>query len=113
MVFDGEELLEFAIKAIKKNVDWVSATYQSTSYFGNPADPNLAITMHRLKEEGLVDELIHFEPDLSLEPKENELKLRNIGLEASKKAGCTHHISADVDEFLQTRAIRIRKKNNG
>lgn len=45
--------------------------------------------------------MIHFDPDLSIHPKYNELRLRNIGLEASKKANCTHHISADVDEFYE------------
>ena len=99
MVFDGEELLEFAIKSIRKNIDFISATYQSVSYFGNPADPNLKITLDRLKSEGLIDELIHYETDLTKHHKWNELQLRNIGLEASRKAGCTHHISADVDEF--------------
>lgn len=109
MVFDGEELLEFAAKSIRKNVDYISATYQTTSYFGNLADPNLAITMNRLKDSGLIDEIIHFEPDLSVHPKDNELKLRNIGLEASRKAGCTHHISADVDEFYKSNELEYAK----
>jgi len=110
MVFDGEELLEFTIKAIRKNVDWVSATYQNVSYFGNTADPELSITLHRLKQEGLIDELIFYNTDLSLEPKENELRLRNIGLEASRKAGCTHHISLDVDEFYLANQLEYAKK---
>lgn len=43
MVFDGEELLEFAIKSIRNEIDHISVTYQTTSYFGNPADPELSI----------------------------------------------------------------------
>lgn len=113
MVFDGEELLEFAIKNIRKNVDFISATYQNVSYFGNPADPNLKLTLDRLKAEGLIDELIHYETDLTKHHKWNELKLRNIGLEASRKAGCTHHISADVDEFYNPIQLDYAKNNIG
>lgn len=98
MVFDGEELLEFAIKSIRKNIDFVSVTYQDTSYFGNKTE-GLFEKLDSLKKMGLIDELIFFEPDFSVHHKDNELKLRNIGLEASRKAGCTHHISSDVDEF--------------
>lgn len=100
MVFDGEELLEFAAKSIRSEVDHISVTYQSVSYFGNAADPSLAATLHRLHAIGLIDELLHYDTDLSLPPKENELRLRNLGLEASRRAGCSHHISSDVDEFF-------------
>lgn len=105
MVFDGEELLPFAVKAIRPAVNHISVTYQTTSYFGNPARSDL---LHTLKQCD-VDELIHYEPDLTLHPKENELKLRNIGLEASKRAGCTHHISSDVDEFYIASQLETAK----
>lgn len=110
MVFDGEELLEFSVKSIRQNVNHIAATYQTTSYFGNAADPSLFETMTRLKSEGLLDEIIHFEPDLSLPPKDNELALRNIGLEASRRAGCSHHISADVDEFYKSDQLEYAKR---
>lgn len=110
MVFDGEELLPFAIKKIRNNVDHVSVTYQSVSYWGNPADPILLETLEKLKKEGLVDELIFYETNLNLSPKENELNLRNLGLEASRKAGCTHHISADTDEFYIPEQLEFAKK---
>lgn len=110
MVFDGEELLEFAIKSIRKVVDHVSVTYQAISYFGNPSGDDLLPLLERLKSEGLIDELIFYETDLSIHHKENELKLRNIGLEASRRAGCTHHISADVDEFYKPDQLEYVKK---
>lgn len=109
MIFDGEELLEFAIKSIRNQIDHVSVTYQTTSYFGNPSDPKLPELLHQLKDKKLIDEVIYFEPDLSVHPKVNELKLRNIGLEASRKAGCTHHISADVDEFYKADQLEYVK----
>jgi hypothetical protein len=110
MVFDGEELLEFAVKSIRSEVDHISATYQTISYFGNKNNTNIKQTMENLKSQGLIDELIYYTPKLSLPPKENELKLRNIGLEASKKAGCTHHISSDVDELYTAEQLAYAKK---
>lgn len=116
MVFDGVELLEFAVKSIRNQIHHISVTYQTISYFGNPADSNLIPILNKLKGEGLVDELIYFEPDLSLHHKKNEIQLRNIGLESSRRNGCTHHISADVDEFYEENQLEYAKdimsKNN-
>lgn len=109
MVFDGEELLEFAAKAIRNKVDHISVTYQTTSYFGNPSDPELPDLLDKLKSQGLIDEIIYYEPDLKIHHKLNELRLRNIGLEASRKANCTHHISADVDEFYNPEQLEFAK----
>lgn len=100
MVFDGVELLEFALKAIRSEIDHISVTYQTVSYFGNQNDVDIVSIIKDLESQGLIDESLHFHPDLSVShPKYNELKLRNLGLEMSRKAGCTHHISADVDEL--------------
>lgn len=110
MVFDGEELLEFTAKALREAVDWISVTYQTTSYFGNKTNTNLKETLNQLKANGIIDQIIFYEPNLLLHHKENELILRNIGLEASKKAGCTHHISLDVDEFFIASELNFAKK---
>ena len=110
MVFDGEELLEYATKSIRNQVDFISVTYQTTSYFGNPSGPDLLPLLERLKAEKLIDQLIFYEPDLKLHHKENELRLRNIGLQASREAGCTYHISADVDEFYVAEQLEYAKK---
>ena len=87
MVFDGEELLEFAVKSIRNVIDYISVTYQDVSYFGNKADPNLLPYLENLKKEGLIDEILFYKTDLSIHHKQNELNLRNLGLEESKKAG--------------------------
>lgn len=109
MVFDGEELLEFAVKSIRNVIDYISVTYQDVSYFGNKADPNLLPYLENLKKEGLIDEILFYKTDLSIHHKQNELNLRNLGLEASKKAGCSHHISADVDEFYKPDELSYAK----
>lgn len=40
-MFDGQELLEPSIRAIKSEVDYVCVVYQTVSNFGNPAHPHL------------------------------------------------------------------------
>lgn len=113
MVFDGEELLKPAIKSIREQVDFVSVTWQKTSYHGNQNDTDIEKFINNLKYEGLIDQSIFFEPDLTKTPKENELKLRNIGLKASKDFGCTHHISFDVDEFVLPEQLKFAKDTFG
>lgn len=108
-VFDGEELLEFAIEPIRDQLYHISVVYQIISYFGNAASPDLLPTLDNLKTAGLIDETIFYENDASIGPKANELIHRNLGLEASRKAGCSHHISADVDEFYDRHQLRYAK----
>lgn len=106
--FDGHELLEFALKAIRSEVDFVSVVYQNTSYFGKSADLWLLPNLERLKSIGLVDRLILSEP-LPITPMENEVNNRNLGLAASAEAGCSHHISADVDEMYLPEQLAFAK----
>lgn len=109
MVFDGFELLEAAIKSVRQVTDFISVTYQNTSYFGNPASPDLLTTLENLRNQKLIDKLIFFETNLKIHHKINELNLRNVGLNASREAGCTHHISADVDEFYKPQELEFAK----
>lgn len=107
MVFDGSELLKFAVASIRKHVDFISVVYQTTSYFGNPADPELVPNVQAL--EGVVDKTVCCQPNLKLHHKVNELNYRNVGLQLSREAGCTHHISADVDEFYRPEELERAK----
>jgi len=106
-VFEGEELLEFVLRPIRDQLDFVSVFYQNVSYFGNTAQPELIL--EPLVQEGLIDKLILFKPDLKVDSKVNELAIRNLGVEKSVKAGCTHHIAADVDEFYAPEQLYFSK----
>lgn len=97
-VFDGDELLEYAIRSIRDVVDFVSVVWQSVSYFNQPAPCGL---LSRLQKLNLIDEIVHHDQDFTIGGKANELNIRNTGVRLSAAAGCTHHISADVDEFYQ------------
>lgn len=98
-VFDGEEFIRPAVCSIRDLVHHVCVVYQTTSYFGNPAHVELESNVKSLLSDGIIDELVLYTPDLSLDYKLNELRIRNLGLQKSIDAGCTHHISADADEL--------------
>lgn len=109
-VWDGEEMLEFAIRSIRSEVDYVNVVWQKLSWFGTMCSDELEPTLERLKNEGLIDELIFFTPDLKAIPAENEAKKRNIGLKAARKAGCTHFINLDTDELFDTNEFKEAKE---
>jgi hypothetical protein len=110
-VFHGEELLEYAIKPIRNQVDFVCTVYQNISFNGNPARPELLKTLIDLGDRGLVDQIIVYQPDLSMNYKQNEVEVRNLGLDCCRDAGCTHHISADVDEFYKVDELEFAKNS--
>lgn len=106
-VWDGEELLEQSIKQIRPVVNYVNVVWQKLSWYGKPCNPGLEKLLLKLKDKGLIDEIIFFEPDLSLNPNYNEINKRNVGLCAARRAGCTHFMTMDTDEFYDTEQFRL------
>jgi len=98
-LFDGEELLESSIKSIRDNVEYISVVYQTISNFGNDCNEDLVSLLKSLKEEGLIDELYDYKPNLKAGGHFNEITKRNIGLFLSERNNCTHHMAMDSDEF--------------
>lgn len=109
-VFDGEELLEASINSIRKQVDYINVVYQLVSWHGNPADESLLKNLQPLKEKGLIDEIIFFEPDLKKSPQVNETNKRNIGLQAAVKNGVNYFMTMDCDEFYFDEELEKAKK---
>ena len=105
-VWDGEELLEQSIKQIRPVADYINVVWQKVSWYGKPCNPGLEKLLLKLKDKGLIDELIFFDPDLSANPSYNEINKRNIGLRAARRAGCTHFMTMDTDEFYDTTQFR-------
>lgn len=105
-VWDGEELLEFAIRSIRSEVDYINVVWQRLSWYGNPCRQELECHLLNLKAKGLIDELLFFEPDLTRSPNLNETSKRNVGLEAARRAGCTHFLTLDTDEFFDEKEFR-------
>ena len=105
-VWDGEELLEQSIKQIRSVADYINVVWQKKSWHGQNCNPRLEKLLNNLKNKGLIDELIFFEPDLTKNPAYNEVNKRNIGLKAARRAGCTHFMTMDTDEFYITDQFR-------
>jgi len=115
-VFDGEELLPFSIKSIRGSVNYISVVYQTISNYGNPASHDLKEKLEKMKNDGLIDELYYYTPNLNLTPHQNEIIKRNIGLHLAKKNRCNYFISMDTDEFYDEiefkNALNYVDKNN-
>src|SRR3989338_7472710 len=114
-VFDGEELLEPSIRAIRAEVEYIVVVYQKISNFGNEARKGLERLLEQLKENGSINAYVEYTPKATfseagrvawISEKEtgeeelggplegvgtqffNEISKREYGREMCKKAGC-------------------------
>jgi len=106
-VFDGIELLEPSILSIRENVDYINVVYQTTSNYGEYYDNTLVL--NDLFARGLVNNLIFYDPNRSIAPKQNETIKRNIGLADLREKNCTHFMNLDVDEFYKKEELSYAK----
>lgn len=110
-VFDGVELLSGSILSLKNQVDYISVVYQNISNHGFKSNDSDFLILQNLLTNNLINDLILYTPDLKKEPWFNETNKRNIGLDLSKKNGCTHHISLDCDEYYIDDEVAKLKKD--
>lgn len=103
-VFDGIELLESSIKSIRGSVDYVNIVYQTVSNYGEKNDFDPRIT--KMENEGLIDNIIFYEPNLNIKPKQNETIKRNLGLEDIKNKNYEFFLNLDTDEFYDEEDIK-------
>jgi len=106
-IFDGEEMLPFALKNLRPFADFIVVVYQTTSNFGNE-NPNLLPVLEKLKKEGLIDKLFLYEPNLIYNDDKsvnwksgtlNEIEKREIGLKICRASGCDTYMTLDCDEL--------------
>jgi len=97
--FDASELLEPILTGVRDKIDVINAIWQKKSYWKNPIDKTDYNELLRLKEIGLIDELIEFKPNFSKYSREQECDKRNMGIELMRKKGISHIISSDADEL--------------
>ena len=111
-LFDGEELLDAKLRALRSEIDHISIVYQTRSYTGNPCSPLLLEILDHLLKQGLVDELLEyqFEPDPFANPQIFEADKRTRGLKLARKFGATHFITMDADEFILPEAMAYAKQ---
>ena len=108
-IFDGEELLEFSAVNIRPSVDFISVVYQDISNFGATRQ-SIFPMLTELKQKGLIDEIIKYNPNISQRGHGNEINKRNIGLESCLNSGCSHFMSMDCDEFYKKEELEYVKK---
>jgi len=111
-LFDGEELLDAKLRALRSEIDHISIVYQTRSYAGNPCSPLLLDILDQLLKQRLVDELLEyqFEPDPFANPQVFEADKRTQGLDLARKFGATHFITMDADEFILPEAMAYAKQ---
>jgi hypothetical protein len=116
-LFDCEELLQRSVEVLRDcGVEHVSVLWQKVSFFGQPASEGIEDLLNDLVRKRLIDELRLYTPKYSGKPvcslyttkfaKMDETVKRNLGLEIARKAGCTHFLSVDADEFYFPKEFR-------
>jgi len=127
-IFDGEELLEQSIRSVRPLVSHVVVVYQTHSNFGEPCSGVLLSTLEHLQAIGLVDEIIQYDTRFNFTKSEkkhwvsaratgadlggaryfevadpffNEISKRELGRVHCLRAGCSHFMCMDTDEFYK------------
>jgi hypothetical protein len=108
--FDASELIGPMLTEIRGELDYVLAIYQSKSYWGNPMAKEDMDELKRLKEIGLIDEIVEFKGDMKKYSREQECDKRNWGIDYVRKKGFTHVISSDADEFYDLNQFQKAKE---
>lgn len=97
---DSIELLPHSIESIGHDVDLIVVVYQQQSNYGEHADTFSELV--KIKDSFPVPiELVSFLPYKNQPASFNEKTKRNIGLDAARKAGCSHFLHLDSDELYQ------------
>lgn len=96
--FDGVELLPGAIRSLGVVVDYVCVVYQTVSNFGDPLPRQDLRLLELYRRDNPHVQFVEYRPP-SMGGHANELAKRNIGLRLCADAGCTHFMTADVDEY--------------
>lgn len=109
-VFDGHELLEASIRAIRDHVDYINVVYQTKSWYGVPANSDLVPELKKLKKLGLIDELIEYKANPNIKAVKQECEKRNIGLRAARHAGVDYFMTMDTDEFYNGTEFESAKR---
>lgn len=99
VTFEGTEHLESIISEIKDLLDYVVIAKQNISYCGNKIDPEDDKEIDRLKNIGLVDEIIIYEPELDIEDRHQETNKRNMTIDFLQSKGCDYVLITDSDEI--------------
>jgi hypothetical protein len=102
IAFSGLELLKPSIQNIRPFAHWVAVVWSAKSSTGDPIAAYAKPLLDDLVETGLVDELIEVPTSVTTNPsvmQDNCRSKRNTCRLACQKAGCSHFLIRDCDEF--------------
>lgn len=94
-VFDGVELLKGSMLTMADHVDLFIIVYQDVSNFGEGYNPIPDMDLSPFRAV-----LIKYDP-IGIVGFRNEINKRNIGIDYAKKAGMTHFLAVDCDEYYE------------
>lgn len=103
-VFNGLELLEKSISQVSDFVDHVIICWQDVSNKGNRCD-RVETYVRSLKNVTLVK----FDPDLSVNTKENERRKHQLMMDTARELRCTHITLSACDHFYNPRQFVLAK----
>ena len=108
-IFNGDELLIDSLKRLRTVSDYIVLTYQNVSNTGNKSSKNILEELLKI-DKYLFDDIVLFEPSISIKAAQNETNKRNLGLKYCKKNNCTHFMSIDCDEFYDIEQFKNAKE---
>jgi hypothetical protein len=107
---DSIELLRDSILSVDDSVDYISVIYQTLSNCGNESSIDVESILNSLLDEGLINKIQKYNPIIEKGPHYNEIMKRNMGLNFSRKNGCTYHMAMDCDEFyLKEQLLNLKE----
>lgn len=99
-VWDGAELLPYAIRSVEKDVDIFIIVWQDISNYGEKYDPFQEITAAAAMFPHKKFVYKYYEP-IAFCGAPNEINKRNVGLQTALEYECTHFFFQDTDELYE------------
>lgn len=106
-IFDGQEMLPFAVQNLRPYAHKIFIIYQKVSNYGN-TNPDLMPMIKELESRGLVDKAFEYEPEIVTDDNGkvkwqsgtiNEIQKRQLGLDIARANGCDTYMTLDCDEL--------------
>lgn len=107
--YDSIELLEGSIDRIRNHVDYINVMYQQVSNHGMRAEFDIVPHLKYLIDCGKVNEIFEYVKKSNMAPTPSEMDKRMVGINHCSKAGCSHVMTMDSDEYYLTDQFRDAK----
>lgn len=103
--FEGAEHLQNIISELREDLAYVVVAIQDVSYHGDKMNATDIYECKRLKDIGLIDEIIEVKLDVTKEARLQETAKRNLLTEHIEKQGCSHALIIDSDEYYTKKSF--------